>query len=286
MEEMITDKDKSEIIRYFNLYNSGTYIMTAGKPLEADHVLPIKSDQRNGFLLQCYDSGHINKVFVSTLLARKINKEYMNGLNLNDQLSLLTIIDSEKILGLYFYENGKKKFKGHLTENISCRELLHLQGYKVIYNNYSGLEYKILPLEIKGDIDRLVYQSFSANGKPIDNDYFDREWTILKKFTLMDKIISYKAEDKLSEEQKEPIPQAPLKKVITQYSTVKLKYLNKDKELTIHLVDYETNEFEGLTGIQKVYNKSPLAVSIIGKAIGDSAKIGNTDHYVEIKEIL
>jgi len=78
MEETTMDKDQSEILRYFNLYNSGTYIMTEGNPLEADHVLPIKSDQRNGFLLQCYDSGHINKVFVSTLLARKINKEYMS----------------------------------------------------------------------------------------------------------------------------------------------------------------------------------------------------------------
>lgn len=286
MEEMKIDKDKSEILRYFNLYNSGTYIMTEDKPLEADFVLPIKSDQRHGFLLQCYNSGHINKVFVSTLLARKNNKEYMNGLNLNDQLSLLTIIDSEKIIGLYFYENGKKKFKAHLTENISCRELLHLQGYKVIYNNYSSLEYKILPLEIKSDIDRLVYQSFSANGKPVDNNYFDQEWTILKKFSLKDKIVGNKVENNLSREVNEQTHQTPLKKLITQYSTVKLKYLNKDKELTVHLVDYETNEFEGLTGIQKIYNKSPLAVSIIGKTIGDTAKIGNTDHYVEIKEIL
>jgi hypothetical protein len=286
MNEMTIYNDKSEILRYFNLYSSGTYIMTEGKPLETDYVLPIKSDQRQGYLLQCYDSGHINKVFVSTLLARKINKEYMNGLNLNDQLSLLTIIDSEKILGLYFYENGKKKFKAHLTENISCRELLHLQGYKVIYNNFSRLEYKILPLEIKSDIDRLVYQSFSASGKPIDNEYFDREWTILKKFYLKDKIISHKIENNLSDGQIEQTPQAPLIKVITQYSTVKLKYLNKDKEMTVHLVDYEASGFEGLTGIQKIYNKSPLAVSIIGKATGDRVKIGNTDHLVEIKEIL
>lgn len=286
MEDLITDNGKSEIIRYFNLYNSGTYIMTAGKPLEADYILPIKSDQRHGFVLQCYDSGHINKVFVSTLLARKLNKEYMNGVNLNDKLSLLTIIESEKILGLYFYENGKKKFKAHLTENISCRELLHLQGYKVIYNDFSRLEYKILPLEIKSDIDRLVYQSFSANGKPLDNDYFDAEWTILKKFYLKDKIAENKVENMTPDEPVEQAPQTPLIKRVTQYSTVKLKYLSKDKEMTVHLVDSETNEFGGLTGIQKIYNKSPLAVSIIGKKTGDSAKIGNTEHVVEIKEIL
>jgi hypothetical protein len=286
MEEMTKDKDKSEILRYFNLYNSGTYIMTAGKPLEADYILPIKSDQRNGFVLQCYESGHVNKVFVSTLLARKLNKEYMNGVNLNDRLSLLTIIESEKIIALYFIENGKKKFKAHLTENISCRELLHLQGFKVIYNNFTRLEYKILPLELKSDLDRLVYQSFSANGKPIDNDYFDHEWTILKKFYLNEKLAGNKIENISSVEEKEQTPQTPLIKRVTQYSTVKLKYVNKDREMTVHLVDSESNEFEGLTGIQKVYNKSPLAVSIIGKTIGDNAKIGNTEHYVEIKEIL
>jgi hypothetical protein len=284
MEEMNVDKDKSEIIRFFNLFNTGIYIMTADKPLEADFVLPIKSDQRNGYILQCYDSGHINKVFVSTLLARKLNKEYMNGVNLDDRLSLLTIIESEKILGLYFYENGKKKFKAHLTENISCRELLHLQGYKVIYNNFSRLEYKILPLEIKNDIDRLVYQSFSANGKPLDNDYFDREWQILKKFAAKDNAATNRVEKNLPDVE-QPLPADSVKK-ITQYSTVKLKYVNRDKEMTIHLVDYETNEFEELTGIKKIYNKSPLAVSIIGKTVGDKAKIGNTDHYVEIMEIL
>jgi hypothetical protein len=286
MEDMRIDKDKSEIIRYFNLYNSGTYIMTAGKPLEADYILPIKSDQRNGFVLQCYDSGHVNKVFVSTLLARKTDKEYMNGVNVNDRLSLLTIIESEKILALYFYDNGKKKFKAHLTENISCRELLHLQGFKVIYNNYSRLEYKILPLELKSDLDRLVYQSFSANGKPVDNDYFDHEWAVLKKFFLNEKIAANKAENISSGEVKEQAPETPLIKRVTQYSTVKLKYLNKDKEMTVHLVDSETNEFGGLTGVQKIYNKSPLAVSIIGKTTGDHVRIGNTEHHVEIKEIL
>jgi hypothetical protein len=286
MEEMNSEKDKSEILRYFNLFNSGIYIMTKDKPLEADYVLPIKSDQRQGFLLQCYDSGHINKVFVSTLLARKFDKEYMNGVNLNDRLSLLTIIESEKIIALYFYENGKKKFKAHLTENISCRELLHLQGFKVIYNNYSQLEYKILPLELKSEIDRLVYQSFSANGKPLDNEYFEHEWTVLKKFYLNEKIAANKIESISSGEEKDQAPQVPLVKRVTQYSTVKLKYVNKDKELTVHLVDSESNEFGGITGIQKIYNKSPLAVSIIGKAVGDRAKIGNTDHLVEIEEIL
>jgi len=66
-----------------------------------------------------------------------------------------------------------------LTENISTRTQLHLLGYKVIYNDFESIEYKILPLEIHNKISRLVFQSFTANGKPVDNKYYDLEWSII-----------------------------------------------------------------------------------------------------------
>ncbi|MFA7133244.1 MAG: hypothetical protein WC108_08105, partial [Bacteroidales bacterium] len=136
----------------------------------------------NGYLLQCYESGHVNKVYVSTLLSRKIDKEYMNGLNHDGNLKLLIIIETEKVIGIFFYENGVKKFKAHLTENISCREQLHLQGYKVIYNEFDKIEYQILPLKIQDDITRLIFQSFTATGKPVNNSYYDNEWSVINKF--------------------------------------------------------------------------------------------------------
>ena len=68
-KESFSNHDGLEIIRYFNLFNSGCYIMTDDKPLEADLIIPIKYNERNGYLLQCYDSGHINKVIVSVLLS-------------------------------------------------------------------------------------------------------------------------------------------------------------------------------------------------------------------------
>ncbi len=155
------------------MFKNGTYILTTENPLKADYVLPIQTSQKNGFLLQCYESGHINKVYVSTLLSRKIGKEYMNGLNQNDKLKFLTIIENEMIIGIFFYENGVKKFKAHLTENISCREQLHLQGYKVIYNEFDRVEYKFFPLRIQNEINRLIFHSFTANGKPVSNNYYD-----------------------------------------------------------------------------------------------------------------
>ncbi|MFA6875375.1 MAG: AAA domain-containing protein [Parabacteroides sp.] len=174
--------NNSEILlRYFNLYKSGIYVMSKDEPLEADYVILINDNYKNGYLLQCYKSGHVNKVFVSTLLSKKIGKKYMNGLNKNDELSKLELIDSEKIIGIYFNENNSKKFKAHLTEKISSRDQLHLQGYKVMYMDFESIDYKIMPLEILDSISRLVFQSFAANGKPIDNNYYSTEWSIINK---------------------------------------------------------------------------------------------------------
>ena len=170
------------ILRYFNMFKNGTYILTNEYPLNADYILPIQTSQKNGYLIQCYESGHINKVHVSTLLSRKIGKEYMNGLNHNDNLEFIKIIENEMIIGISFYENGEKKFKAHLTKNISCREQLHLQGYKVIYNKFDKIEYYILPVSIYTEIKRLVFQSFTSNGKSFSNNYYSSEWRILQPY--------------------------------------------------------------------------------------------------------
>jgi hypothetical protein len=248
-------------------------------------VVPIKLNQQKGYLLQCYESGHINKVFVSVLLSRKVGKEYMNGLNLNDKLKYLTIIDTEKIIGIYFSEHGQRKFKAHLTENISNREQLYLQGYKVIYNEFEKIEYKILPLEIKNDLNRLVFQSFMANGKPVNNRYYEYEWSILKRFETTKTESIPIIEKTIQLESIDQVVRAPIVKSISQNSTVKIKYLNKDKELTIQLVDYETKGHEDNSGVQKIYYRSAIGALIIGKLEGDTVRLGNSDYYVKILEI-
>ena len=68
-------------------------------------------------------------------------------------------------------------------------------------------------------------------------------------------------------------------------SKVKVKYLNNGKDLKIQLVEKEIRRPEKANGIQKINIKSPLAVSIFGKAVGKTTKVGNLDNYVEIMEI-
>ena len=69
-------------------------------------------------------------------------------------------------------------------------------------------------------------------------------------------------------------------------SKVKVKYLNNGKDLKVQIVEKEINKSEKANGIQKVSIKSPLAVALIGKGIGETAKVGNLDNYVEILEII
>jgi len=130
-KELYDFKDKA-VVRFLNLFENGNYVLTEEKPLNADFVLPIRRNQMKGYLLQFYACGHVNKVNVSTLLSRKIGKEYMNGLNSQSTLNSIQIIEKEEILAIYYTDDGVKKFKAHLTENIPSRDLLHLQGYKVI----------------------------------------------------------------------------------------------------------------------------------------------------------
>lgn len=69
-------------------------------------------------------------------------------------------------------------------------------------------------------------------------------------------------------------------------SKVKVKYLNNGKDIKIQIVEKEINKHKKSNGIQKVNNKSPLAVALIGKVVGETAKVGNLDNYIEILEIL
>ncbi|MGO1751230.1 MAG: AAA family ATPase [Psychroflexus sp.] len=177
-EEKIKSEDK--ILRYFNLNSNGTYYLEKSKNHHSKYSIPIKESDRNGFLLQGYDNGHLNKVLISTLLSKRIGREYKNGLNNQASLNFLEIIKKDEIVGLFFQENGNKKFKAHLTKNISNRDKLHLQGYKVIYNNFNKLEYKTFPIDLLDKIKELVYRSFTATGKTIDNSKYEKEWKIIK----------------------------------------------------------------------------------------------------------
>ncbi|MGY0426324.1 MAG: AAA domain-containing protein [Polaribacter sp.] len=214
--EDIKDIEEDKVLRYFNLNLDGTYLLEHNENSTAIFSIPIKESERNGYLLQGYDNGHLNKVLVSTLLSKRIDREYKNGLNIQATLSFLKIIKKDEIIALYFNESGKKKFKAHLTKNISNREQLHLQGYKVIYNNFTNLEYEILSINLLDQIERLVYQSFTATGKTLDNSNYEKEWKILKPKKDLELPFNTRQIESL------------IQKAIVENKQVKVSYKNKE----------------------------------------------------------
>ena len=67
---------------------------------------------------------------------------------------------------------------------------------------------------------------------------------------------------------------------------MKVKYLNIDKDLKVHLVDQIVSKLEKSNGIQKINIKTPLGVALKGKSVGDTVKIGDLDKFIKILEII
>lgn len=68
-------------------------------------------------------------------------------------------------------------------------------------------------------------------------------------------------------------------------SKIKVKYVNNGKDINVQIVETENNKNELSKGLQKIYFRSALAISLIGHSVGDIVKIGNLDNFVEIIEI-
>ena len=280
-----TIQNNDEIVRYFHLFKSGDYILNLDNSSEADYIIPIYSVHKNGYLLQFYESGHINKVRVSSLLSKKLEKKYMNGLNLNDTLNKITLIESESIIGICFDEKGERKFKAHLSEKISVRDQLQLQGYKVIYNEFKNIEYTIFPLTVFDDIHKLIFNSFTANGKSFNNTYYSKEWTLIKNYVKSTEAKQTKTKkeiDILSNSFNNTLFDNRVK----LNSIVKLKYYISNRIIIVQIVDFQVENYNRKNGIQMINLNSPLAKFIIGKSVGDIVNIGETKTKVEIIEIV
>jgi len=209
----------------------------------------------------------------------------MNGINRSESINKLIIIEKDEILGLIFYENGDRLFKSHLIENISSRELPYLQGIKVLYNDFDNLEYHIIPISEYENIEKLVFQSFTAKGKSMKNTYYDKEWIVIKKYLRDDKNINK------SEVEKTFINhtlQAELfndENEVTVNKCIIVHYLHNDLQLSIKLVENHNGDLKTVNGVQIVNSQSPLGVSLLGKKEGEIVKIGTSNKEVRIVKI-
>lgn len=178
--EEIETFEEDKVLRYFSLNSIGTYILETSKSNTSKFSLPLYEKDKNKYLLLGYTNGNLNKVLVSNLFKKKINKLYQNGFNIQASLTFLKIVKKDDIIGLHFEEKGVKKFKAHLIENVATHKYLFAQGNRVIYKDYTNLKYEIFPIERFEKIKRLVYQSFTAMGKALDNSNYEKEWKTIR----------------------------------------------------------------------------------------------------------
>lgn len=181
-EETYSISDGNQILCYFNLFENSSYKIQEEKNSDSIYTLPIQEKHKSGYLLQCYDNGCVNKVMVKSILEKRMDYQYSNGKNPNAKLLYLTLINSDCLISLVIKKENDTLFKIHKTENISSRKLLHLKGYKVLYQAASKIQFKILPFELEKDLDKLIFKSFNATGKSIYNDRYKKEWKIIRQF--------------------------------------------------------------------------------------------------------
>ncbi len=187
IEESLNEKkldDENKVIAYFNLSDNGQYRIEHFADENCKWYKPIKKKHENGFLLQCYDNGCVNKIKVRSLLSKKRNRLYSNGKNNKANLLYLKFVEKEELLSITIKRNGHSFFKAHKTEGISTHQDLHPKGNKLVSENYTEIKYKILPIEIYNDISRLVFSSFTAQAKNISQKHYQQERNFIKKFIV------------------------------------------------------------------------------------------------------
>lgn len=89
-----------KILCYFNLFSDNTYKIQEHSEENCLFSLPIEERFKDGFLLQCYDNGHINKVYVNSILEKRMNYLYSNGKNPNANILYLKLIEEDAIIAL------------------------------------------------------------------------------------------------------------------------------------------------------------------------------------------
>lgn len=180
-----TSKVSTRVLKYFNLKENGTYSLTSLREKGYNHQIPIYENYRKGYLLLCYyEDGNINRVTVDSLLRRK-RLEYKNGLYKEHTLRKLLLIPEKAIIGICYDYMGIRYFKAHLADKFKDKNSnMRLKGYKTLYADYNlnSVNFFVLPIDIKDSIEKLIFDSFTAAGKPVNNSYYKDEFELIKKY--------------------------------------------------------------------------------------------------------
>lgn len=177
----------SHPIAYLHFYKDNKYRISRNELDDANikRKIVINEEDKKRFLIQGYDNGCVNKVKIRTILDRRFDYLYSNGLYDDASVKLIKIVDNQDLLQLKTIKDGNKYVKLYEIENISVHEHLHLKGNNLVQDTYDSLEsITVISSKHEAALSKLIYKSRQSLGKDINNTYFKEELEYLRKLQL------------------------------------------------------------------------------------------------------
>lgn len=178
------DQSKSNyrILTYLHFYHNGSFMLSKFEKSEKDtfHSLPITSNVKNGFLLQAYDNGCVNKVEIRSILSKKLGYNYSNAFSKEGNLIFLKIIKEDCLLQIRSLRKNIEYVKIINTNVISTHRFLHLKGNNMLQCDFDMIKaYAVITNSFANNLSRITYTSKQSIGKNINNESFKNEVRLL-----------------------------------------------------------------------------------------------------------
>ncbi|QZE15095.1 hypothetical protein K4L44_04505 [Halosquirtibacter laminarini] len=171
-------KEIRNIIAYLFHFDDGSYMVTRNpKPFQKPKfVVPIADEDKDGYLLQGYDNGYVNKVYIYSILNKLFGILYREGMNKDQNIIMMEVIPTESLIVLRSKRDHRSYVKVFDTSLISTHKPLNLRGDCLLQDHFDSLEtVSIIGLVNKKRVERLISVSSIGLGKCVNNCLFVKE---------------------------------------------------------------------------------------------------------------
>lgn len=165
-----------------NFYDDGTYVL--GSKIQGQEILvhlSVSEEQKNMFLLQCYDNGCINKVPVKNFFNMQKGYRYKNGINQDANLLQVIIASNSDFVAITCRQGIDDYIKIFPIIEISAHTTLGLKGNQLLSQNYDVvLGFYAVTASSISNLQRLVSSTRSNLGRKMSSSSFEHEIVYFK----------------------------------------------------------------------------------------------------------
>ena len=96
-------------------------------------------DTSKSFLIQCYSSGHVNKVSVDNLISLRYDYQYSHGIFPLNNLLASCIVSSDDSIGIKYMRNGTERTVSVDVVTLRTHSMLGLKGVDIIGTTFDEI---------------------------------------------------------------------------------------------------------------------------------------------------